>query len=517
MKIEQDDGFVNQTEKKPQNKLMMIIGILIAITAIIVVAIIVLISSMKGKKLSVVVNGQATAPSENTFLFTPENEVYVSISDIAPFVGYEAHNGEYKINSEDTTKMYVEDQEGKETTSFFLNSKTISKVPPDSNEDYVNIQLEAPVVETGGKLYVSAEGFMKGFNCSLQYNVADNRIIIQTLPYLVQYYETNIANYGYDSLSDDFNNQKALIYGMIVGSKQTTGKYGVREVGTNKEIIGPRYNQISFLEASQEFIITNASNKVGIAYSTGETKINVQYDEIKVLDSKLGYYLVKSNNKYGVVDSEEKLVIHIEYDNIGIDTTKFQNDKIANQYVLYDAVIPACVSNRWILFDINGKKITDTEFEKLGCADVQRTDRLMNSAVIIGKSGVIVVQKDGLYGGISTKGDMLIPLGCEDIYSMTTAGETTYYMKWKANEATYNAMDMIETMKKQIGGYEEEDSGSEAEPSTSPDASSDQDATSNPEENITSTPEGSVTPTPDETISDENVVTIPVPTATENA
>ena len=287
MKIEQDDGYINQKEKKPQNKLMMIIGILIAITTIIVIAIIILISSMKGKELSVIIDGKNVVPVESTFLFDMEGKIYVSISDIAPYVGYEAHNGEYKVNSEDNTKMYVEDIEGKETTSFFLNSKTISKVPPDSDEDYENIQLEVPVVETAGKLYVSAEGFMKGFNCVLQYDISQNRIVIQTLPYLVNYYTTNITNYGYDELSEEFNNQKALVYGMMVGLKKTTGKYGVKDVSTNKEIIGPRYNKIRFLESAQEFIITNASGKVGIAYATGETKINVQYDEIKVLDNKL--------------------------------------------------------------------------------------------------------------------------------------------------------------------------------------------------------------------------------------
>lgn len=287
MKIEQDDGFINQKESKPHNKLMMIIGILIVITTIIVITIVMLISSMKVKEMSVVINGQTVAPKENTFLIDVEGNLYISIADIAPLVGYEAHNGEYKINSEDTTKMYVEEIEGKETTSFFLNSKTISKVPPDSDEDYENIQLSAPVVETAGKLYVNKDGFMKGFNCVLNYDRQKNVVTIQTLPYLVKYYTNNIANYGYDELSEDFNNQKALAYGMVVGLKKTTGKYGVKEAETYKDIIGPRYNEIKFLEAAQEFVITNASGKVGIAYTTGETKINVQYDEIKVLDGKL--------------------------------------------------------------------------------------------------------------------------------------------------------------------------------------------------------------------------------------
>ena len=63
-----------------------------------------------------------------THLFLQKTgKIYVSIRDIAQYVGYEAHNGEYKIDVEDTNKMYVEAKDGTETTSFFLNSTTISK------------------------------------------------------------------------------------------------------------------------------------------------------------------------------------------------------------------------------------------------------------------------------------------------------------------------------------------------------------------------------------------------------
>lgn len=179
---------------------------------------------------------------------------------------------------------------------------------------------------------------------------------------------------------------------------------------------------------------------------------------------------------------------------------KFQNDNITSQYVLYNSVIPACIDKRWVLFDVNGKRITDTEFEGIGCTENQRTDRTMNNAVIIGKSKVIVVQKDELYGGISIKGDILIPIGCEDIYSITAAGETTYYMKWKENGAIYNAMDMVKAMKAQIGGYEDEEENSESEAEPSPSPSTSPDASMDPVQNVTTTPEENVVATPEENV-----------------
>ena len=59
---------------------------------------------------------------------------------------------------------------------------------------------------------------------------------------------------------------------MIVASKDSTKLYGVINSKTGDEILGPRYNKIEFVESAKEFIITNASNKVGIAYANRRDK-----------------------------------------------------------------------------------------------------------------------------------------------------------------------------------------------------------------------------------------------------
>lgn len=362
--------------------------------------------------------------------------------------------GEYKGDTEDTSKMYVEAKEGTETASFYLNSPQINKVPPKSVEDYETIEITAPVVMVNEKMYINADGFTKGFNSVLQYNADENIITIQTLPYLVEYYKANITNYGYDEMSEDFNSQKALVNGMIIASKKSTGKFGVVNSSTKEEIISPRYNKIEYLEPTKEFIITNASEKVGIAYATGETKINVMYDEIKSIDRGLGYYLVKSNSKYGIINSKEELIIHIEYDEIGIKPENFPAEEIKNQYILYEKVIPVCLNKKWGLFDIDGKKLAEAEYDTIGCINTNVKDRVINNAMLIGDTGVIVVGKDELYGGISTKGDLIIPVQFEYIFSQISAGEQTYYIR--ANEKDYKAIDYIKAMKQYIGGYEEE-------------------------------------------------------------
>ena len=99
MKIEQNEDFMKK-EKKPRNKVMTIISVLIVIIILIVIAIVILMMQVEKNKLSVTVDGKRVNINEDTFLFAENSgEVYISIQDIAPLVGYEAHNGEYKVKA----------------------------------------------------------------------------------------------------------------------------------------------------------------------------------------------------------------------------------------------------------------------------------------------------------------------------------------------------------------------------------------------------------------------------------
>lgn len=92
MKIEQDE-LINNKSKKSGDNIGKILSVLIVITILIVICILILMVSMKEKKLTLTVDGVSTAFTDDTFLFAEETgEIYISIKDIAPLVGYEAHN-----------------------------------------------------------------------------------------------------------------------------------------------------------------------------------------------------------------------------------------------------------------------------------------------------------------------------------------------------------------------------------------------------------------------------------------
>lgn len=460
MQLEQDNYVQDNENKNKKITTAIIIALIVVVIAII--AIIVLIMSITGNKLTVSIDGVATKVSDDTFIFTDDGKVYVSIRDIAPLIGYSAHNGEYKVNVEDdTNKIYVECPN--ETASFYYNSATISKVAPNSNNDYENVTMSEPAVRINDKLYVISDGFSTGFNSTFSYNKDRKRISIQTLPTLVTTYSNAITNYeGYVKLSEDFNNQKALISGLIVASRND-GKYGVVTI-TGTDVINPRYNKIQFVESSKEFIITNSSNKVGIAYNTGKTKITVSYDDIKVIDSSLNLYLVKSNNKYGIINSAENTIVHIDFEQIGIETSTFSADNIKNQYILCGNIIPVKYNGKWRLLDINGNRLNNDEYDEIGFVNTSIKNKIINNALEIGNTNTIVVgklidssrssSKEKVYGGVDVKGNTLIPVNFEAIYSITSSGVTNYYIL--SNENEYNAVDLINAVKLRMGYTQEE-------------------------------------------------------------
>ena len=458
MQIEQDNIMPDEGSKN--KKIMTIIIVLIGVLIIGIMAIMFVISTMKDEKLSVTVNGTRVKYSEDTFFFTEDDKIYISIKDIAPLVGYSAHNGEYRVNVEnDENKCYVESQS--ETTSFYYNSQTISKVEPGTNNDYENITISEPIIRMNDKLYVISDGFVTAFNSTFRYNKAKNTITIETLPSLVSRYNKAITNYEYSKISEEFYNQKALVYGLIVGIRED-GKYGVKTID-GIEIISPRYNKIEYVESAGEFIITNSSNKVGIAYNSGKTKINVSYDEIKIIDSALSLYLVKSNNKYGIINSEENFIVHIEYDQIGIETSNYSTENIKNQYVLCDNIIPVKINEKWRLLDIKGNRLTNDEYDAIGFVNKDTKNRIVNNLLILDDTKTIVVgklkdnssnAKEIVYGGVDVKGNTLIPISFEAIYSRTSSGITNYYILNNGKE--YDAVKFINAIKLRLGYTQEE-------------------------------------------------------------
>lgn len=419
-------------ENNKSNKASKILLVCIALAILAIMVVLGVMIYLQKNVFRIYIDGELTQLEKDTIIIEDTGKIYIDIKAIAKYLGYESHNGEYKLYTEDVNKCYVDCEN--ETASFYLNSNKISKMPPDQTQDYEDYVIDEPVISKNGKLYCSPEGIKIGFNVTFDYNQEKNRIQIYTLPYLVKYYDTTIKKYGYSGVSENFDNQKAILYGMFVVKKEN-GLYGVVTINNN-EIISSKYSKMVFNENAQEFYVTSTTNKVGIVNNKSETKINLLYDQIKMLDKESGLYLVKSNGKYGVLDEKGNTVIHLEYDSIGVDATKFSSNNISNKYLLFDNAIPVYQNKKWGLFDKTGKLIVPLEFDYIGCLGT--SNKVVNNlliipsykAIVLGKDVQLDTKKERKYAIYDFEGNEIVPCVLNTAYSVTSGGIDTYYMDY---------------------------------------------------------------------------------------
>ena len=423
-----------QFEKNKKTKTIMIIIIVsIILLLIISVGLIYLIYSIQQNMMKLTIDTKQIATFSDEMFLIEDDTIYISIKDFAPLVGYEAQNGDHK--SEDKTKGYITNDY--EEASFTLNSNKIYKtLLSGTDNEYYNLEKEIKMVND--KLYMSLEGVQIAATCTISYNKRNNQFTVYTLPYLVKYYTAKNKDIA---IEDNFNNQKALLYQMMIVNNDNE-KYGVRSLKTGKEIIGTKYESIEFVESTKDFIVTTDDRKVGILAADGSTKIQPEYDDIKQIDKDLNLYFVKNNSKYGVINQNGNIVIYLEYDKIGIDTTQYASNNIKNQYLLFDNCIAVQRDKKWGFFDKTGKQLTPIEYDNIGCVAGAQNNITSNNLLVIPKYEAIVIGKEKKYGIINSKGKELIPCVLDSLYSITSSGQDTYYMV--QGEVRYDVIEYLE-------------------------------------------------------------------------
>lgn len=81
--------------------------------------------------------------------------------------------------------------------------------------------------------------------------------------------------------------------------------------------------------------------------ASGKIKLKVAYDEIKICDNELGLYLVKENNLYGIVKTTGDVLLSSSFQQIGVDSNSFKENRLENQYILVNELIPVKYNNMW--------------------------------------------------------------------------------------------------------------------------------------------------------------------------
>ena len=450
-------------EKQSKSKKYVVFSIVIAIILLILVFVMILVLQQAEKnKEKLNVDGKKIAlPSNLTIVDNETGITYFSIKSIANLTGYAYYNGDKQQYSEDKTKCYVENEE--QVSTLELNSNTIYKNTSKDKLNFDIYKVDLPVKTYGGELYATQQTIQTAFNIMLSYNTDNKTLYLYTLPYLVDYYNKQVIKYGYTAVTEDYMTQKAIINNMLVVLKNE--KYGVISTEDFSDIIGTKYDNLTYLESTGEFLATN-SDKTGVLSKTGEINIKLQYDEIGLIDSQLRLYYVKKDNLYGVLGKTGNVLLNMEYTDIGVDKQAFVSDNIKNNMFLYENCIPVKKGEKWGIANKRGQIILNLDYDNIGYIatyeEGEVPDKSINNAVIIPnieievEKGVteniegIVIGKNGKYGVANSIGNELIPCEYDRIYSITNEGENVYYME-RRGKVTKIA-DYIEANKSTIIG-----------------------------------------------------------------
>lgn len=422
-----DDSF---EPKKVSNskKTTKIILILISILAVAIIAIFVAIVYIQDSTLKLYINGSINEKVKSMMVVETDGKIYFPIKEIAPYLGYESFNGEYTNKSEDASKCYIQSEE--EIANFSLNSNKIYKLAlSDNTANYDYFYADKPVKAINGKLYATTDAIEEAFNMSFSYDSENERVYIYTMPYLVQTYSARVLDYGYEKISENFSNQKAVINDMIVVTKNQDKNYAVIDPKGNI-IIEPKYDYIEYLPSSGDFLV-QSNNKVGIISAKRETKVQILYDTLELVDRDAGVYIAKRDNKYGIIDSRGNIKVYIEYDQIGIDSSRFEQNDIKNRYLLDNGMIPTKKGELWGAFDKNGKKVLEFEYEGFGYIASSNKDAI--NLLMIPDYNIMVASKNKKYTLINSVGEEKCLPVLDDVYMTINSGKKYYYMNYNDN------------------------------------------------------------------------------------
>ena len=455
------DGNTTNQESEKTRKLKRIILISIIILVIMMIGIIigiVMLSINEKDKVKYAFNGKLNTQDVNAnklysllknIEIKDSGEVYFDapIKEIAQYFGYNSYNGTYEVASEDTNSCYVQNEN--EVAVFELDSDVVKKKDLTmSNSSYETFKTNDKIYKENDILYTNKEGIEKAFNVNISYNKNTKTIAINTLDYYVSLLspedtstESFIQKLGYRGLDTSFSNQKAILDNLLVVTNET-GKYGCiyapeLEYGVNlstknmKQILETKYDTLSYMQQSETFLF-KSNNKWGTISNQGVTKISPDYDTLELIDNENQLYLVSMDRVYGVVNSDGNEVIEIKYSKIGIDINRFNKNVLTNEYILLNSLIPVSLNNKWSFYNLSGDKVSQEEFDEIGCITKKTLGTTYNLVVVPECNTVIVGQRINekvLYGCMDVKGNVFVTCQADDAYLQINSGKNDYFIE----------------------------------------------------------------------------------------
>jgi len=419
-----EEEILKKKDKKKVKASTMIITAMIILSIISAITL-GLIIYIKGMILTINLDGKSAKELENIFIMEENNKVYMPIKKMAEYLKYDAFTGDYITRSEDDkTKCYIETEE--EVVSFILNSNIITKVIDGQS---MQIKISEPIKEINNELCILSDGAQDAFNFKFYYDVAKNKITIQTLSYLYNGYSQYAVNkLCYLPITQEtYANKTAILDDMLIVQGENNS-YGV--ITPNGDIVlETKYDNIEYLRNTNDFLV-ESNNKKGIISKDQKTKVELSYDNIQEVTNKNDiFYVVKKSNLYGVLDGEGKTIIYPEYEQIGIDVSAYSQNGVTNGYILYNQLIPVKRNDKWGIIDINGNTVTEFLYDSFGCPNPKNYSARTYGVIEVFDYNLIVVCNEGKYNLINVNGKELFKKFILDsVYITVSEGKNIYYI-----------------------------------------------------------------------------------------
>ena len=215
-------------------------------------------------------------------------------------------------------------------------------------------------------------------------------------------------------------NKEKAIFLSIYDVNEQTGEYKTLAINEKKEQIFNEYDRVEVIENfdskqniwyEENMLRVYKNEKYGLIDLEGKTILNCDYDEITSLKSVKENFIVRQNDKVGLVNSKGQEIIKIQYKEI-----KTLKEGYKNEYIIVDE------NDNCGVISTSGTIILEPAYKQikyLGNAEIyavlidnlwtliKKNGEVINNAYnyISVKGENVVVEKDGKYGIITTKGE----------------------------------------------------------------------------------------------------------------
>ena len=465
MNLEESDAFKEELEKNSRHKKNVMISIIVCVLVLIIlIALIVYIQYKDSVTLKLFIDDKQYKIPEN-FFYIDNGKKYISIKDLAELLGYEYTRGIYEQANENEDSGYFDT--GFETVSVTAGDKKFTKYITLEGTGMINeitvstkaqygysetFRMDEPLTFENEKIYISEDYLTKMFNLGCDWK--EYRIRLYTLANTINYYQEQISKLGYTEVSGYYENFRAMLDGyVIVGNGSQL--YGVYSIKDGKEIISMKYDDIRYVQNTEEFYIVASDGTMGLMDNSGKFVIDAgEYDSISLLDEENMLYLVEKNHEYGVLNKDGDIIIYAENDKIGYDVSNYTLEKLDNELLWFDKCIPVLKDGKYGLYNKNGENelllpkeppLTYEGFGYLSTASSKTSGNEQSVLIIPGSVGIegIVLKYNDMYGVYDINEERIV-LTCvfDKIYAITKSGKTTYYIDYHGNQ--YVLSDYLE-------------------------------------------------------------------------